>query len=103
MGDKKYTIQGKDYNLAVVTSKRAGEICGLFGYDNFCGFANPEETGVRIQNLGLDLEQMKRGLAICLIEPVDAINFDEIDLTVFDGIVLDFLLQRPQNFKKRSL
>lgn len=94
---KKYMIQGKEYSLAPVTTKRLTQYMSLLGIKNFDALKNKDalsNISVQTLNIGLDPERIKNALAVCLLEPLDELSVDDLDLTQLDEIMNDFFMQR---------
>ena len=91
--------------LAPPTNKRVIEFLEVVGKSSFDELLTPQgqiEYGLFVLNLGVEIEQLKKMLDVCLIEGSGGINFDALDLRLSDEAIQDFFEQRAERFLKRQ-
>ena len=97
MERKKYEIDGAEYTLAKVTTKRLAGYCELIGITDFSALSDPQflaGLNAQLLNAGLDPEKLRKILSVCLIEDNAGVDINELDLSLVDEIFNDFFAQR---------
>jgi hypothetical protein len=112
MAQKTYkfkSVDGKEIakTLSRPFNARLVAFASELGIKSYSDIQTPDgqlQYGVSLLNIGLDIEKIKRMLAICLAETVEDIDFnpDTFDTAISDEVFQDFFGYRSAMYQKRA-